>query len=371
MPASTDRSPTEEFLPGIQYLRGIAASLVVLAHASLMMRYSKFFGESPTAITKAGLFGVAVFFVISGLIITLVALDSHYSASTSRSEFLMRRFVRIIPFTLVCILGYNAVAYLGSGSMDWGGMIRAAVLWPVGSLKPNVIWSLRHELFFYLIFAAAMLGSVRFFWLLPIWLLAPIVATPILGVPEIDIGSYPGSWSELVSVVFVGGETGANLQFAAGMGLAILWRRRRSFFDRMTPSPWVAPILLLGSVAAITTMIELSSLADGLGKQLVWTGAASVVVIAGFLVVSGAGVLHQFLLSLGNASFAIYLTHNPVLLVMFETTSRFRGVLPDFTFWIAYVCIVLAIGYLAHRLVEVPVITFSRKVFLSRRQSAS
>ena len=58
---------------GIQLLRGLAALLVILAHANLMMRYPRYFGVSPFDIKDAGIFGVTIFFVISGFIIAIVS----------------------------------------------------------------------------------------------------------------------------------------------------------------------------------------------------------------------------------------------------------------------------------------------------------
>ena len=59
-------------MPGIQLLRGCCALLVVASHANLMMGYPQYFNVVPFAIRLSGLFGVAVFFAISGFIIALV-----------------------------------------------------------------------------------------------------------------------------------------------------------------------------------------------------------------------------------------------------------------------------------------------------------
>jgi exopolysaccharide production protein ExoZ len=68
---------------GIQYLRGLAATAVLLFHLS-----ERFGGE-----LKVGSAGVDVFFVISGFIMWVTTAGKKWSPQ----QFMGRRFIRIVP----------------------------------------------------------------------------------------------------------------------------------------------------------------------------------------------------------------------------------------------------------------------------------
>ena len=150
-------------LIGIQYLRGIAAILVVLSHAEGMANQDKYFGTKAwNGILHQGSLGVSLFFVISGFIIAYVALaENTLAPRLNIVRFLKKRAVRILPFMWICIIGYAILRYLGRGSFYPTLYIRAMVLWPIGEISPNVIWTLRHEMLFYFVFSVSMLVTWR------------------------------------------------------------------------------------------------------------------------------------------------------------------------------------------------------------------
>ena len=80
---------------GIQYLRGFAALLVVLDHASGMTALPKYFGTTAfDGFFDWGFAGVDLFFSISGFIIALVTLSPiTLEPKSTLSDFLTRRFV--------------------------------------------------------------------------------------------------------------------------------------------------------------------------------------------------------------------------------------------------------------------------------------
>src|SRR5258708_14745058 len=82
---------------GIQYLRGVAAVLVVLHHL--------YFGD-----TQLGPFGVKIFFVISGF----VMWHTTVAANISTMVFWRRRIVRIVPLYWIALSILLAVALSAS-----------------------------------------------------------------------------------------------------------------------------------------------------------------------------------------------------------------------------------------------------------------
>jgi peptidoglycan/LPS O-acetylase OafA/YrhL len=342
---------TSGVLPGIQMLRGLSAALVVITHANLMMRYPQYFQKSPFALHDAGLFGVAIFFVISGFIIAISSLRSDMGPRFTRPEFAHRRFVRIVPFLWIAVIGYNLLSLAGTGAVEWGSLIRALLVWPVGELKPNVVWSLRHEALFYALFAVVILGARKHVWVLVAWFLAPLYCWPILWITHSTIPTSPDPWSELFRVVFLGAHSGANLQFGAGFLLGWL---------TLKGSPLLAPrfkSLLLPALAAVaaTAIIEILALPISLERSVVWTLLATPPVWLAIRCTADSGWLYRIGNMLGDSSFALYLVHNGALLLMFEVARRAR-ILPPELFFIVFVVGALVVGQLAHWFVEKPLI---------------
>jgi peptidoglycan/LPS O-acetylase OafA/YrhL len=342
-------------LPGIQLLRGCCALLVVMAHANLMMGYPQFFGVSPFALHQSGLFGVAIFFVISGFIIAIVSFDETGAPRLSRVEFAWRRFVRIMPFLWISVAGYNLLSFAGAHRIEWWALARALTLWPVGELKPNVVWSLRHEILFYALTALLMLGARRRTWLLVAWFLAPLIFWPFL-----DLIRYPvparipedlNGWQELYQVVLLGANSGANLQF--GTGFLLGWmtlKRHPAMALRFDTLRWALVTPFAAAIVAEEWVLPV-----GLARDLAWTALAAPCVWLAIVSAARPGFWARCGLLFGNASFAIYLVHNGALLALFSV-GRHWTMLPESALFLIFTAGAVGIGLLAHRFVEKPLI---------------
>ena len=133
-------------LGGLQYVRGLAATMVVLDHTSAMLALPKYLGKVTFGkFFDGGAGGVDIFFTLSGFIIFFVSFSDSFVRKISFRDFILRRFVRIIPFMWVAVLVYAGLQTLGRSTHDFPSVLRAVVLWPTGTVTPNVIWTLRHE----------------------------------------------------------------------------------------------------------------------------------------------------------------------------------------------------------------------------------
>jgi exopolysaccharide production protein ExoZ len=353
---------TAGLLVGIQLLRGCAAMLVILAHANLMMRYPRYFQQSPFDIRESGVFGVTVFFAISGFIIAIVSLNRDLRARLTIRDFAWRRFVRIMPFLWLAVIGYNVLTYVGTGEVEWMNAVRALVIWPVGGLKPNVIWSLRHEIIFYALFAATLMVARQRWWLLGAWFLAPLIvglSMPLIAGRPLSADS---TVEQFLHVLLMGSENGANLQFGVGFVLGILYLKR---------NPWLQPrrigglVTVLAVVAASTILVEMMDMPVGLARSCLWSLLAGGIVWTGIVCEGSPRWLEKVGIILGNASFSIYLTHNGVLLTAFEAVSKLHLPVAREVLFFVFVAIATAAGLLVHFVVEKPLIAL-----LSRRRVA-
>lgn len=352
--AEGDRTRRGAILDGVQYLRGLAALLVVIGHANGFILLPDYLAGYllPTLEEAAG-FAVAVFFVISGFIIVATSLDAHGVPTVGRVEFARRRAVRILPFLWLCTIAYNAMSWAGTGTFDWAATLRTLVLSPLGELKPNVTWSLRHELLFYALFAATMLGRGRWRIVMALW----VAIVPVLFVLVYDLALVPARHGtepfEAFSIVFMGSRTGAHLQFGVGMLLGLSYRR----------SPWPlrtgSTVLLLALLGA-AVLVVVSPRVPGLARLLSWSAAAGGIVVLATMARPWPGAIGRAASMLGNASFAIYLTHNVVVLVVIAALQRSGLVLTGKPALAAFlggtVLASLLVGIAVHLLVERPLI---------------
>ena len=361
-----EKTQDHQLLPGIQYMRAIAALFVVFMHADGMMRYPRYFGQSPIELGSAGLFGVAIFFVISGFIITIVSCDRQGEARVSIGDFAWRRFIRIVPFMWLCTIGYNLLSFAGTHHIEWGDFLRAMTIWPLGELKPNVLWSLRHEFLFYALFAATILASLRLRAVLVVWFFTPLIL-PFLGI-RFTLPADPADplWVALGKVFLVGAESGANLQFGAGYLLGILWLKNRAsqrgpgLSGPGLPGPSLpGPAWAIAAALSALAICEALALPIGPVRFLVWTLLAMATVWVSIVTTAhSASRGHRLGLLLGNASFAIYLVHNPALLILMELFSSHLQAVPGSAVAIGLSVAAVAAGVCVHLVCERPLLAW-------------
>jgi exopolysaccharide production protein ExoZ len=147
----------------VQYLRAVAALFVVYFHARLIERYA--FGFHDPAAVFGGA-GVDIFFVISGFVMWQIGGAKLLPAT----NFLKRRLTRIVPMywiVTLCMFPMPAIsrAIAGGNVIDFKQLIASLLFvpWPShvspGKFTPVYLagWTLNYEMFFYLIFAMALL----------------------------------------------------------------------------------------------------------------------------------------------------------------------------------------------------------------------
>jgi len=159
------------YRPEIDGLRAVSVIAVILYHADFAFRGAEAF--------KGGFFGVDVFFVISGYLITLIILQETSEGTFSFARFYERRARRILmplfvvmaasaPFAWALLppqpmkeFAGSALSALGFGSNVWF-LLEDSYAAEASNLKPLLhTWSLSVEEQFYAIFPIALLGLWR------------------------------------------------------------------------------------------------------------------------------------------------------------------------------------------------------------------
>lgn len=349
---------------GIQHLRWWAAAMVVGFHS---LKVREILGMADPASFKfvtAGNLGVQIFFVISGFIITIVCLDRQNNAKLAMSTFALRRFIRIVPIMWVATLLYFAMKYVGTGVFDWPSTWRTFLLWPIGPMEFGALWTLRLEMFFYLLFGIVFLVDRRLWPIIALWFAAPIV------VRLIDSPSLTGVQYEdnLVWVYLMGHQVGANIQFGLGVILGLLHNRRHAIYRYAIPGgAWTVGVLALGVLMLTETVPALQ--APSLPAILVTSVLCGWLVYASIIARPTAGLFNRLSRLLGDASYSIYLFNGAVLLAMTYVLGRTGWMMgPNWLYGTLAGTLAVSACVAVHLLIEKPMTAWLRSRWEDKKE---
>lgn len=317
---------------GIDVLRGLAIGMVVLSHYELPDNFgqgsaAQVLGRTLADIREGmGYYGVAIFFVVSGFLITSGVLRRWGTlGQINRSGFWWLRFSRIVPvlgLTLAVMIAFHffwLTQFRFQTSDDlWQTVARTLSFhfgtFPESSIARawNPLWSLSVEEMFYLVFPLACLvidGFAAMVWVL-LWVIATAVFVRFSGLKLLYATE---GCMDLLGL-------GCLLAVLRPERLREAWPAARVKF-----AGWASGATGLGLIAAIVvarhpyTSFVWAPLVAGLGACL----AVSSTQLLG---VPAAGMAMALLpLSiLGIISYEIYLFHGPVS-VFLEDTGLLAG----------------------------------------------
>jgi exopolysaccharide production protein ExoZ len=342
-------------LAGIQYVRGLAALMVVLDHVGEMMGEGKYFGRQPLGgVLEIGGVGVDLFFTLSGFIIAYIAVDAAWAPTMGAWVFFKRRFARIVPFLWVVIIGYAVLRMGGRGYFPVMDYVRAAVVWPFGVVAPSPVWTLRHEFLFYGVFALTFLSGRR--WLLAAWVLAPFAWAMV----QHFAGPYVGLGPDIAFFLF----NPVDLLFGLGMLFGLTYVRHRSSWPA---AAWAAPATVAGVAAVFGVALAMGYQRDN-PLHVVVLGLVCCAALAAACAASPpTGVLGDLGRRLGDASYCIYLTHTAFVSAVLGLIVHHASHLPDAVIIPGTFVIATAGGLVLHYAVERPVIAWSQRLVFPKR----
>ena len=135
----------------LDYLRGLAAFGIMVYHMVLFN-----FGEvdASSVLAKVKIFGVAIFYILSGLTLYIVNINRLFFNKNDLADFYIKRFFRIVPLLWLVTFLTVAIEYhfdLPLKKVLLNFSIVPGIIRP-GSFLANGAWSIGNELFFYLLF---------------------------------------------------------------------------------------------------------------------------------------------------------------------------------------------------------------------------
>ncbi len=291
-----------------------------------------------------GRLGVDLFFQISGFIIAIISLQGRALVPmVGAGAFFRRRFVRIIPLMWVSVIGFALLQRIGHVPANPWSQVRAMLLLP-GELSPALVWTLRQELVFYVIFAISFLLPRRAPWLPWCWFVA------IIAVPRGPgtLWSHDGPLSILLNL--------RNLGFAGGLILALIWLKGSRHYRLRSPvEPLV--LLILASGFVMFFVVPMLGIDSGIGLGL----ALFPLVAFAAHVECPPGVARRIGELLGNASYAIYLFHYPAITVLIVICRRVAPAAPPTLVMLLCFTVSTAVGVAAYLMLERPLLKMLRR----------
>jgi peptidoglycan/LPS O-acetylase OafA/YrhL len=366
-------------VPALTGIRFLAALHVVLFHhASGALSGTHW---SVRAILASGPSAVGLFYVLSGTVLVYSCTNDEGALATSRRSFWRARFARIYPTYLLALVldaPFFASALLkaheGMGVVAWGFALGLPALLLVHAWTPLTVfawntpgWSVSAEAFFYLVFPsmAERLRSTSTRQLLRrasgLYCLALVPPALVLlaelsasGVLQIRVPSGPGGLDLHTWITrFWGFSPIARLpEFLIGICLGYWLRARR-------------PVLSMPRAGAL----ELAAVAMLMGMWVVlgshaqarpWLDSGLLAPAFGLLIVAvslGSGPLARLLSTrplriLGDASYALYILQEPVLI--WALRLPVIGSLPPPVFVPIFLAVLIAVSVACQRFIAEP-----------------
>lgn len=176
----------------IQYMRGVAALLVVYAHAAgnWISRFDLSLNREIWLLP--GEIGVWVFFAISGFIID--RSSGRLSGATGAIEFAKRRFIRVVPLYWFFTVVYTAKLFMQGKGPSLSEFLLSVGFVPYlnadGFFRPihQVGWTLNYEVYFYFLFGLSICffsGVGRIVFVCALLMLVYFADVPFYGSPII------------------------------------------------------------------------------------------------------------------------------------------------------------------------------------------
>lgn len=302
---------TQTKLDALQALRGIAALLVVVYHVAIMTQFAQ--SDNPTVLAlrdnmrSFGKMGVAIFFVLSGFVITYSVFSKQ---NRSAGDFLLKRITRIYPpyvfYSLIAFLLYvGSTVVVNHNPVDWGYIAKSFLFIPTydgdGKFYPVLMvgWTLVFEMYFYCLFFFALCCKFTY-WQTMIAYLVVFSLGGIIASQLADVDAYAYVYGHYYLWFFFGG--------------ALLFGLYQRSLIHTAVFRWAILLCALAGLALIYAHFE--TLVYRYLALLLFGVSCVVFALTEFANQGWTGKIATKLGVIGDASYSLYLYHSIAIIII-------------------------------------------------------
>jgi peptidoglycan/LPS O-acetylase OafA/YrhL len=340
------------YLDSLQIFRGIAALMVVMHHSVGSLNYYHHINNPfLDGVGMFGKFGVDFFFILSGFIISYASFHK-YNNPNAFQNYIKNRVIRIyIPYLPVGIAMYILYAYLPSVSNGIReiSLFTSLTLFPFGSPALSVAWTLTFELFFYFVFSISFFSRKAWNYFVLFWVLSILIFN-YTSLQNIAITQTP------ILNLFL---SPYNIEFILGYLLSLIIIHNIKIKSRYLFIIFTFLFFLFLGIQNLnykTIVFYLNYLFSSMALLILYF------VISRFTKkIKGNSIM----MLVGNASYSIYLIHNPLQMLILRTYPKINSV-PSLILSIGLVLFLSSIfGYLYYLTFEKKCMNFIKSKILS------
>ncbi len=334
----------------IQYLRGVAAILVVISH--IAWKNIQMGGTTMHWWHEAGTFGVDIFFIISGYIMVFITKDMHQKPNSVKT-FLKNRFVRIVPlywfYTLVALAIFIMMPERVNSAGGGTDILKSFFLLPLKSSENYLVgvgWTLHYEFLFYILFSFALLFNRR----VGIIAVETIIISLLFGSIFISMDGLNYIFYTFLNDIFI--------EFALGIVLYFILLKFKEINKNIS---------ILSIIIGIYLFYYLHTGNSITGIHHIDTGTSAFLICFGVVSLENFWRKREFklLTTIGNASYSIYLLHPFILVAVLIFSDKFLNINSNNEMLLIIIMFIVSIisGYLSYLFIESNLIRWTKRLF--------
>lgn len=336
----------------IQALRALAALMVVVFHLDGVLRPT---GIAPGTFA-AGSAGVDIFFVISGF----VMVNSVLAKPITASHFMKNRTIRVVPLYWIVTIALSGIVFLMPNMIKTVSatpveVIKSILFIPYHDIRGEFLpvlpvgWTLNYEMFFYLIFGAALLATKS----------RAVESALLSGAMLFGFVVWGQTYSPTNTARFFTDPIIA--EFGFGMALGLICPKVRP------GSPLVAGLLLALGLLAIFAQPH-----PAIHRAMAW-GLPAAAIVYGAIQLDRTGITLKWqpIQTIGAASYALYLLHPLIIAVGLKISALRPSVVMAVAMSFAIIVFSVIAAIATHGIIEQPIMRWFKRRSTTRQAVAA
>jgi peptidoglycan/LPS O-acetylase OafA/YrhL len=336
----------EQSLRGIQFLRWIAATFVVVAHVDI----SKYFKDAAAFGTFG--FGVDIFFTISGFIMMYLLETRKDRADT----FFARRFSRIFPLyflstAMVVLLAYllklgfipvDVIYHYPPQKIDIDYFLSSIFFVNNDRAAINAIgWTLQYEMVFYLVLSLVIFLHVN----------RPIIFCIFIYSISVIISFYGSKLVLMGNALFI--------EFIFGMIVFKFWKNNSINNKYLI---YILPLVILVFLMLWKNQPSHFRWMSGDYWRVLTAGVAGAGLLIFTLKISSIRYVKNWMVAAGSYSYSLYLIHWILMPIICISMAKY---FPDnfIAYFITVIGICHVLAYVNYKMLDEPIARFLNKKF--------